>query len=217
MPALVCPHCRALTNFGEVWRGDVFSGSEYAGQAFYDIALRCSNEACGRVIGGVRHAGSSARVAQSWPTHVGGKSFPDVPSEIAAAADEAHRCFSIRAYRAAMAMARAVVEATAKEKGITSGSLEKKIDGLAAQGLIREDTREAAHAIRLVGNDAAHGDLASMVVEKEDAQEVLDLMDDILGEVFQSPAKVARVKASRAARVTAARGQQTSASAFPKP
>ncbi|MBQ0906365.1 DUF4145 domain-containing protein [Micromonospora sp. U21] len=87
-------------------------------------------------------------------------------------------------------------------------SLEKKIDELANQGLIREDAKDAAHAIRLVGNDAAHGDLASMVVEEADAREVLDLMDDILDEVFQSPAKVARVRASRAARLAAARGER---------
>ncbi|MFG3555326.1 DUF4145 domain-containing protein [Micromonospora sp. NPDC047557] len=128
-----------------------------------------------------------------------------MPEDIASAADEAHRCFAIKAYRAAMALARAVVEATAKEKGITSGSLEKKIDEMAGQGLIREDAKDAAHAIRLVGNDAAHGDLASMVVEEADAREVLDLMDDILAEVFQSPARVARVRASRAARIAAAR------------
>jgi hypothetical protein len=147
-----------------------------------------------------------AVIYDTWPTHVGGKEFPDVPIEIAETADEAHRCYSIHAYRSAMSMTRAVVEATAKEKGINSGSLESKINELSAKGWIRNDTKDAAHAVRLVGNDAAHGDLVALIVDEDDAKDVLDLMDNILDEVFQSPAKVARVKANRAARKAAANG-----------
>ncbi len=58
------------------------------------------------------------------------KHFPDVPSPIANAAAEVHRCVSIGATRAAVGLARAVVEATAKDKGVTSGGLLAKIDGL---------------------------------------------------------------------------------------
>lgn len=96
-----------------------------------------------------------------------------------------------------MALVRAVVEATAKHHGITCGTLEEKIDALT----VLEAAKEAAHAIRLVENDAAHGDLAAMVINEADANDLLDLMDDILDEVFQSPAKVARVKANRLARI----------------
>ncbi|TDC45055.1 DUF4145 domain-containing protein [Actinomadura sp. KC345] len=166
--------------------------------------MQCANEHCKRTIGALVNASNAAQVSQFWPTSVGGKSFPDVPGDIAETADEAHRCYSIQAYRAAMAMVRAVIEATAKNKGITSGNLENKIDQLALQGFIREDAKDAAHAVRLVGNDAAHGDLATMILDKPDALDVLDLMDDILDEVFQSPAKVARVRANRAARKAAA-------------
>ncbi len=133
-----------------------------------------------------------------------GKDYPDVPDAIASAASEVHGCLSIGAGRAAVGLARAVVEATAKERGITTGRLIEKIDTLKAQGLIREDTREAAHEVRLDGNGVAHGDLAEAGMSIDDAQVVVALMDEVLNEVYQSPARVRRVRDQRARRRDAA-------------
>ncbi len=128
------------------------------------------------------------------------KEFLDVPPAIAAAASEVHSCLSIHASRAAIAVARAVVEATAKDKGITGGSLQQKIDKLAGQGLIRDHTRQAAHELRLDGNSIAHGDLATQPPDSTEAEEIVALMDELLEEVYQQPARVARVRQSRAKR-----------------
>jgi transcriptional regulator len=97
-------------------------------------------------------------------------------------------------------MARATVEATAKDKGITQGSLESKIDHLAASGHISEAMKEAAHEIRLAGNQVAHSDILNEPISVEDAAEIVELMDAILERAYQEPAKVARVRASREAR-----------------
>jgi hypothetical protein len=199
VPQLTCPHCQVLTNFTFVQRFAQAADNPRKGEPIDDVAVRCENTACGRIIGGLGIA-NVGQLANWWPRRVGNKDFPDVPNEIASVASEAHQCLSIGAYRAAMALARAVIEATAKSSGADTGTLEAKVEALAKKGLIRSDTKEAAHAIRLVGNDAAHGDLANMVVDEADAKDVLDLVDDVLDEVFQSPAKVARVIAGRQAR-----------------
>ncbi|MGW5653547.1 DUF4145 domain-containing protein [Streptomyces humi] len=112
-------------------------------------------------------------------------------------ATEAHQCLDIEANRAAVALARAVVEATAKERGIIRGSLEKKIDKLFEDKLIREYVRDAAHEVRFGGNEVAHGDLVAEPMSNATATEILGLMDEILDEVFQSPARVARLKQHR--------------------
>lgn len=136
---------------------------------------------------------------QEWlPEHATSKDFPEVPEHIAAAATEATKCLSLGCYRAAGSLARAVVEATAKEKGITSGVLQVKIDELANQGHIRKDVQEAAHEIRHFGNGMAHGDFVEPVTE-EDAEEVVGLMEELLDEVFQAPARLAARKAKRLA------------------
>jgi hypothetical protein len=125
------------------------------------------------------------------------KTFPDVPVEIAAAASEAHRCRLVaNANRAAILLARSVIEATAKDKGITGGSLYSKIDQMHEQRLIRPDVRNGAHEVRAFGNDMAHGDFVQSVTPDE-ADLVLALMDEVLVDVYQSPARVARAQAVR--------------------
>ncbi|MFJ9373783.1 DUF4145 domain-containing protein [Streptomyces sp. NPDC101455] len=134
------------------------------------------------------------------PLQVGKRTFDDVPDAIASLATESHQCLAIKASRAAVALARAVVEATAKERGIQTGSLAKKIDKLFEERFIREHVRDAAHEVRFGGNEVAHGDLVSEPVDFATATEILGLMDEILEEVFQSPARVARLKQQRLAR-----------------
>lgn len=141
-----------------------------------------------------------------FPETVGGKAFPDVPDHIAQAADEAYRCQSIGAHRAAGALARAVVEATAKEKGITQGKLGVKIAEMEKQHLVRPHVRVAADEVRHLGNDMAHGDFVEPV-EAEEADEVLQLMSEVLDEVFQSPARVAARTAARLAKKAASAQQ----------
>ena len=102
---------------------------------------------------------------------------------------------------ASILMARTVVEATAKEKGITTGRLIEKIDAMATASVIRESTKEAAHEIRHLGNDMAHGDIAD-IPESDDVRDVLVLMDEVLAEVFQGPARTARLKNRRSASST---------------
>jgi hypothetical protein len=133
------------------------------------------------------------------PEAASGKDFPDVPDHIASAADEAHRCRSFEALRASILVCRSVIEATAKEKGIVEGQLVSKIDEMAKQGLIRPHIKEAAHEIRHLGNDMAHGDFVEQV-EQEEADEILELMGEVLTEVFQSPMKIERRRLAREAK-----------------
>lgn len=173
----------------------------------YMATFQCSNERCARLsIGAVfrRSAYSSPKSDMAkesrieWtPQSIRRPRFADVPEQIATAASEAHACLSIQAYRGAVALARAVVEATAKDKGITRGPLVSKIDQMHEQGLIRDITRELAHEIREGGNEIAHGDLADEPMPSEDAEAIVALMDEILEEVYQGPARMWKLKQSR--------------------
>lgn len=59
---------------------------------------------------------------QGEPKSVRKPSFENVPKQIAETASETHACHSISACRTAVALARAVVEATAKDHDITSNA-----------------------------------------------------------------------------------------------
>lgn len=137
------------------------------------------------------------------PEYVEGQQYEDVPEHIAAAASEAHKSASVGNIMSAILMARTVIEATAKDQGITGANLYQKIDNLASNGLIRPSTQSAAHVIRDFGNDMAHGDI-SAPVETEDAEAILILMGLVLHEVFQVPATTNALKAKFEARKRAA-------------
>ena len=200
MPSTTCAFCGRLTHMTVKWGDSVVSG--YQGVATCDHCGAASLMHA-ETLGGSSTQHVSERLARtrdgfiSWlPTKGVAPEFPDVPDHIAAAASEAHANYSIKSVMSAILMARTVVEATAKEKGITSGNLVSKINDLAAANFIRESTKDAAHEIRHFGNDMAHGDI-SLVPDAEDAEEVLELMDEVLNEVFQGPARTARIKQKR--------------------
>jgi hypothetical protein len=100
-----------------------------------------------------------------------------------------------------------------KNKGITSGNLQAKIEQLHANRFISEDMKEAAHEVRFAGNEVAHGDILNEPISLEDATEIVELMDAILERVYQEPAKVARVRANRLARQNAQAPAQAEGSA----
>ncbi|WP_167736453.1 DUF4145 domain-containing protein [Nocardioides sp. 1609] len=195
MTSLICPHCKGYSTFSVVW-ADTTTYAKSGGESLYDSASRCNNPECKRVIGSWVKP-DKEQIVDYWPRKVGGKEFLDVPEHIASTADEAHLCMSVGAHRGAIALARAVVEATAKHHGIEKGMLDKKIVEMAKQGVISDAMKDAADEIRFAGNEVAHADLAEEPITAADAEDVLELMDAVLTRVYQEPAQVARVRARR--------------------
>lgn len=122
--------------------------------------------------------------------------YPDVPERIAAAGREAWLCFAHGAYVAACAVARAVIEASAKHHGISQGTAQKKIEDMAEKHLIWGTLIDSAHLVRQFGNDAAHGDLGEPATQDETA-DVLTIMDELLHQLFTTPARAEKLKAAR--------------------
>jgi hypothetical protein len=88
---------------------------------------------------------------------------------------------------------------TTKDKQISSGNLRAKIDALAEQNFIRAHVQAIANGIRDYGNDMARGDFVAPVVAEE-SEMVIQLVGEILDEVYQSPARLAAVQAAYQAR-----------------
>lgn len=125
--------------------------------------------------------------------------YPDVPSHIASAAREAWLCFAHNAYIATCSVARSVIESSAKAHGVTVYGIHAKITELSDKHLIWGTLVDSAHIVRQFGNDAAHGDLAEPATNDE-ASDVLTIMDELLHQLFTTPARAAKLKAARAAR-----------------
>ncbi|MFD3363662.1 DUF4145 domain-containing protein [Streptomyces albidoflavus] len=171
----------------------------------YMGAFQCPNEKCQKLSIAWGAAPRPRHMSQKeaflisetleWePVKVRRPPYPEVPEEIAATASEAYACFSVNGYRGAVSLARAVVEATAKAKGITERGIIGKINALHEKGVISSLTRDTSQAIRKDGNSIAHGDIGDEPISRDDAAAILEFMDALLDEVFQRPAKLERLK-----------------------
>ncbi|WIB16669.1 DUF4145 domain-containing protein [Curtobacterium sp. MCPF17_050] len=208
MPRIDCPYCETVSHATERRGSAVLVSSDPIVVSAAFQCDHCSNLLVARAevssVGGRNADYYSAALNQrgtsywSWePKTVGGRSYSDVPPQIAGPASEAHSCYSIGAYRAAVLMARSVIEAGAKDKGVETGSLYGKIAALAGQQVIRPLIADAAHEVRLLGNDMAHGDFATTDITADEAGEVLDLLDVFIAEVYELPGKINRRKTAR--------------------
>ena len=146
---------------------------------------------------------SAARSQDVWLPHpTGGHVYDDVPKPIASAADEAHQCHEIGAHRGSIILARAVIEATCKDKGAEGRNLLQRIDALHEMGLVGNQVRQEADEIKDSGNEMAHGDF-HVEATAQDSEEILAFMGEVLGEVYQRPARVAARRAERQKRKNA--------------
>lgn len=119
-----------------------------------------------------------------------------IPNGVAAYFKEAHDAFSVGAYRATLLLVRSVIEATAKDHGVVSGSLVQKVNALFDEGHIRKGTKEMAHALRILGNDMAHGDIDA-VPTQEDADDALVIARFVLDDVYVADARRADMMSRR--------------------
>jgi len=202
MPELVCPHCHIYANFRHEWSNDTGTGRFQNAPEFSCCTCDHCKYPIVAMLKSVPDAnfGFKTYITTYWPTATAKTDYPDVPESIAGAANEAHLCLAAGSPHGAVALARAVVESVAKERKITKGNLEKKVDTLHSEGYIGESMKEAAHEIRFAGNEAAHGDLVAEPLTAEDAEKIVHLMDMILGRIYQEPAEVERIRQRRETR-----------------
>lgn len=114
--------------------------------------------------------------------------------------EESLLCFSVSAYRAAAVMARRALQSICLDKGANEvEKLEKQIDWLFSQGVITKDLKDWAHEVRSVGNNAAHPKKPDedQPVSKEDADDILQLLEQFCQVLYVAPAIAEERKKSR--------------------
>lgn len=88
--------------------------------------------------------------------------------------------------------AAAAIDHMLKDKGLVEGSLYKRIEQAAADGLITTGMKAWAHHVRLEANDQRHADVDAGPVTREQAEAVVDFAR-MLGEfLYVLPARVTR-------------------------
>jgi len=88
-------------------------------------------------------------------------------------------------------MSRRTLEAITVEKGEDSGTLAKRIENLKIKGILDKNLADWATEIRLIGNAGAHFDPINEVA-KEDANQIIMFIDELIKYVYIMPAEIAK-------------------------
>jgi Domain of unknown function (DUF4145) len=104
---------------------------------------------------------------------------------------EAKRNLGSASYMSCVVMARRALQEACLDKGAKNGdTLMNQIKELAQNAVITPSVREWAEAIRMVGNDGAHPTFNT--ITKDDAEDILEITEEILHDLYVTPAKAKR-------------------------
>lgn len=123
---------------------------------------------------------------------------PALPQPIRASYGEALACMKARAYTAAAIMCRKTLEGICAEHGAIARNLGSGLKELKDKGLIENRLYEWADALRISGNEAAHG--VTVVISAEDARDIVEFTSALLEYVFTFRDKFEQFKTRRASR-----------------
>jgi hypothetical protein len=96
--------------------------------------------------------------------------------------------------RASVIMSAGAVDAMLKARGLTEGSLYKRIDEAVTSTLLTKEMAEWAHDVRLDANDQRHADVKAIPPTTEDAKRCLEFAKALADILFVLPARVTRGK-----------------------
>jgi len=105
-----------------------------------------------------------------------------VPPAIQNAFKEAVLCFDAKAYTASAIMCRKTLEGLCDAHGARTGNLAKRLAKLQSDGIIEKRLFEWAEALRILGNEAAHG--VNSRTSRQDCGDILEFTEALAQYVF---------------------------------
>ncbi|MBU0557692.1 MAG: DUF4145 domain-containing protein [Alphaproteobacteria bacterium] len=92
-------------------------------------------------------------------------------------------------------LAASSIDAMLKEKGFREGSLYRRIELAAEEGILTSEMREWAHEIRLSANEPRHADDDYEGATSADAEQIIEFAKALGQYLFELPSKVKKWKA----------------------
>jgi hypothetical protein len=115
-----------------------------------------------------------------------------IPNSLRLAFDESRACFRTKAYTATAIMCRKILEGIADENKITARNLASALKEMKDKGIIENRLYEWADALRISGNEAAHG--VNSQISLQDAKDILEFTHALLEYVYTFQEKFEQFK-----------------------
>lgn len=182
---LTCPYCSASP--APFIPQDAFSTTGREGNEMRWQAASCP--ACGCVVVARLHVRSNAwRVHRTYPRAVGKWEVEHLPPSVAPSWDEAIAVFRTNALASAVVMCGRTLEAAADARGVSKGTLQRRVHDMLQQGLITAEFKDAMTYTRMMRNVGAH---AGQTVSPKSAEGAMNFTQQTLRMLFEVPAQLA--------------------------
>lgn len=189
--SIYCPKCKCHTNL--IYRAGYEKPIDRNKSIYFSVE-ECNN--CEQLFLTIRMNSKYGGLVRKYPNSLPKSINESIPQEIKTDFEEALLCYSVNAYRGAAALARRTVQLICLDKRADKNKkLYQQIDELFKNGVITKDIQEWAHEVRFLGNDAAHP--SKDTVSKDDAKDILDLLESLCEVLYVAPAKAAERKKKR--------------------
>ena len=189
--SIYCPKCKCHTNL--IYRAGYEKPIDRNKSIYFSVE-ECNN--CEQHFLTIRMNSKYGGLVRKYPNSLPKSINESIPQEIKTDFEEALLCYSVNAYRGAAALARRTVQLICLDKRADKNKkLYQQIDELFKNGVITKDIQEWAHEVRFLGNDAAHP--SKDTVSKDDAKDILDLLESLCEFLYVAPAKAAEQKKKR--------------------
>lgn len=119
--------------------------------------------------------------------------YRGIPKNIKTAFESALKVKNIDAAICSLSLRR-VLETICKDKGVTDGSLETKIQMMIDRGILPEMFNDACWIVRQIGNDAAHGD--NRMFSPYQVDQTIEFMKNILNYLYSMPVKMQELRSA---------------------
>jgi hypothetical protein len=132
--------------------------------------------------------------SEFWPRHV--PKMPNgLPSMVARAFEEAHKCFAANAFNGCATMCRRAVEEVCIDKQAVGKDLHARIKVLEREHGLSKGAVELAQMVRVLGRDGAHADDPNgsktfLELNEDDARQALDFCDVLFNYVYELPERI---------------------------
>ncbi len=191
--SLRCPHCRSQGTFEPMNECRDLQGQFGPNQPGGAGLRRCPHPNCFGLVLVFRN--DQGHLIASLPPEIVDFDPSEIPPEVQASFEEALTCHAYECYRAAALMVRRTLEEICREREVDGGNLAERLEALSQKLAVPKELFDAAHALRLLGNDAAHIDARTYdQVGRDEIKLALDLAKEIMKATYQYAALLGRLQ-----------------------
>ena len=188
--SLTCPSCkqngsfeRVAENVHDAWIVELIVHNEGNPRLHEKVNIgmrRCPNTECNAIIF-VARDNRSGTVLDAYPKTYIEFDTTNVPENLVSTLQEAIICTAEDCHVAAAIMIRRTLEELCSDKGAAGDDLKQRLQDLANKIILPNELLDAAHDLRLLGNDAAHVEAKTYdVVGKDELLIAIELTKELI-------------------------------------